>query len=391
MSPDPSAPRDDAASAVDAPPASTAVPMIDWRLAESTALKLMPSRPTTHADEAYEVVAGLRRAAVEAEQPIADVTQMEPVVPLAPVRVVDRATWARLNIADMAAVLEPLVAVLREKRRREGRSGDDGAADDASPSGHAVVTAIGSRATGFQVGSLMAFVGTKVLGQHELFTPADRAAQLLLVAPNVLLAERNLGVDPASFRRWVCLHEQTHRVQLAAVPWLREHIERDLHRFFTAADTDTPLGERLSGMVGSVGSAIRGSGGSSMIEAVQTPEQRDILDRLVALMTLLEGHADWAMDAVGEDVVPGLADVRSRFEKRRAGGGTFDQVLRRLFGLDAKLAQYRDGAAFVRNVVDLVGVEGLNAAWSSAEALPMREEIADARRWADRVLTGSSA
>jgi coenzyme F420 biosynthesis associated uncharacterized protein len=125
-----------------------------------------------------------------------------------------------------------------------------------------------------------------------------------------------------------------------------------------------------------------------LLEAVQTPEQREILDRLVALMTLLEGHADWAMDAVGEDVVPGLAEVRARFEKRRDGVGALDQVLRRLFGLDAKLAQYRDGAAFVRGVVELVGVEGLNAAWTSAETLPMREEITDPRRWVDRVHAG---
>jgi coenzyme F420 biosynthesis associated uncharacterized protein len=128
-----------------------------------------------------------------------------------------------------------------------------------------------------------------------------------------------------------------------------------------------------------------------LIEAVQTPEQREILDRLVALMTLLEGHADWAMDAVGDEVVPGLAEVRARFEKRRQGSGGLDGVLRRLFGLDAKLAQYREGAGFVRGVIELVGVEGLNAVWTSADTLPMREEIADPRRWADRVHVGTAS
>jgi coenzyme F420 biosynthesis associated uncharacterized protein len=371
-----------------ADPAST----IDWRLAESTALRLLPNGPSATPEEAHEVVEGLRAAAVEAVSPIAEVTQLEPTVAKAPVQVVDRAMWARLNVEDMASALVPLIATMRARRASVD---DDALPDDLDGAGkrgtstsNAVVGAIGSRATGFQVGSLLAFVGTKVLGQHELFTPEGRPPRLLLVAPNVLIAERNLGVDPTAFRRWVCLHEETHRVQLATVPWLRERIEADLQSFFDASEVDGAFRERVGAVVSSIGGAVRGEHGRSLLEAVQTPEQREILDRLVALMTLLEGHADWAMDAVGEDVVPGLAEVRARFEKRRDGVGALDQVLRRLFGLDAKLAQYRDGAAFVRSAVELVGVEGLNAAWTSAETLPMREEINDPRRWVDRVHAG---
>jgi coenzyme F420 biosynthesis associated uncharacterized protein len=371
-----------------ADPAST----IDWRLAESTALRLLPNGPSATPQEAQEVVEGLRAAALEAEGPIAEVTALQPLVPKAPVQVVDRAVWARLNVEDMASTLVPLIATMRARRvRTETESvdtdGDTGGRRGAGASS-AMVGAIGSRATGFQVGSLLAFVGTKVLGQHELFTPEGRDPRLLLVAPNVLIAERNLGVDPRAFRRWICLHEETHRVQLAAVPWLRDRIEADLQRFFDASDAEGAFRERVGAVVSSIGGAVRGEHGRSLLEAVQTPEQREILDRLVALMTLLEGHADWAMDAVGEDVVPGLTQVRSRFEKRRDGVGALDQVLRRLFGLDAKLAQYREGAAFVREVVELVGIEGLNAAWTSAETLPMREEITDPRRWVDRVHAG---
>jgi coenzyme F420 biosynthesis associated uncharacterized protein len=238
---------------------------------------------------------------------------------------------------------------------------------------------------------LLAYLGTKVLGQHEVFTPEGRAPSLLLVAPNILVAERTLGVDPTAFRLWVCLHEETHRLQLSVAPWLPAHIAADLERFFAATDTDPAARDRVGAVVAAATRAVRGEHGPSLLEAVQTPEQRDILDRLVALMSLLEGHADWAMDAVGDDVVPGVADVRQRFEQRRKGSGALDQALRRLFGLDAKLAQYREGAAFVRGVVELVGVEGLNAAWTSAETLPMREEIAEPRRWVERVHAGSAS
>jgi coenzyme F420 biosynthesis associated uncharacterized protein len=376
---------------------TTAAPLVDWRLAESTALRLLPAGAISPA-EAQEVVDGLRVAAVEAEQPIADVTELEPVGPKAAVRVVDRPTWARSNLIGLEVALAPIADVLRERRRAAGEGAAEDEVDPASGAGEpsagrasAVVSAIGSRATGFQVGSLLAFVGTKVLGQHELFTAAGTPPRLLLVAPNVVTAERTMGVEPWVFRRWVCLHEETHRVQLATAPWLRTHFETELARFFASAELDAPLGERLAALVAQVSGAVRGQARSSLLDAVQTPEQKEILDRLVGLMSLLEGHADWAMDAVGEAVVPGLADVRARFEQRRKGGGGLDQVLRRLFSLDAKLAQYRDGAAFVRGVIELVGVEGLNAAFTSAETLPMREEIADPRRWADRVHAGAAS
>jgi putative hydrolase len=416
MAPDPTPTRD---------PHAAASSMIDWRLAESTAQRLLPNGPAASPDQAHDVVEGLRRAAVEAEQPIADVTRMQVDVPKAPVIVIDRAAWVTANVEGLQAALAPLTDVLLDRRRRKATAAPDGegahdvisldATRDADPfpddrdttsaaahvgtralkragdASNAVVGAIGSRATGFQVGSLLAFVGTKVLGQHELFVPDARSPRLLLIAPNVLSAERSMGVDPTAFRRWICLHEETHRVQLAAVPWLPGQIEADLRKFFEAADTESGLSDRLGSVVASATGAVRGDSARSLLDAVQTPEQRAILDRLVALMTLLEGHADWAMDAVGEDVVPGLAEVRTRFEQRRGGGGALDQALRRLFGLDAKLAQYRDGAAFVREVVALVGVEGLNAAWTSADTLPMREEIAAPRRWVDRVHTGTSS
>jgi len=376
--------------------------MIDWGLAEGTALRLLPNGPAATQQDAEEMVASLYAAARTAEEHIGGVTRMTPLVPMAPVIVVDRARWTEANIEGFRAAITPLMDAMRERRRhRESESLDDsvdaqGTSVDGDPgdssasaisgAGSAVVNAIGSRATAFQVGTLLAFVGTKVLGQHELFTAPGVQPRLLLVAPNMLVAERNLGVDPHAFRLWVCLHEQTHRVQLASVPWLRDHIESNLQAFLDAADLDsTRLRERLGSIVSSIGSSVRGESGRSLLDAVQTPEQREILDRLVALMTLLEGHADWAMDEVGDDVVPGVAEVRERFEQRRDGVGALDQVLRRLFGLDQKLAQYRDGAAFVRAVVGLVGVEGLNEVWTSADTLPMRNEIADPALWVQRV------
>ena len=127
----------------------------------------------------------------------------------------------------------------------------------------------------------------------------------------------------------------------------------------------------------------RDSGG--LIDLIQTEEQREILDRLTALMSLLEGHADVVMDAVGPRVVPSVDVIRARFDQRRQQAGTLDGALRRLLGLDAKLRQYVEGAAFVRAVVDTVGMAGFNAVWSGPEALPRAAEIGDPQSWVRRV------
>ncbi len=83
-----------------------------------------------------------------------------------------------------------------------------------------------------------------------------------------------------------------------------------------------------------------------------------------------------------------MAGIRARFDQRRKGVGTLDRMLRKLLGLDAKMAQYRDGAVFVRAVVDKVGMDDFNAVWQSPDHLPSKAEIHDPHAWIARVLQG---
>ena len=102
----------------------------------------------------------------------------------------------------------------------------------------------------------------------------------------------------------------------------------------------------------------------------------------MALMTLLEGHADHVMDAVGPTVVPSVAAIRASFtERRKRTKGPIDRLLRALLGMDMKLAQYVKGGAFVGAVVDQVGMAAFNAVWTSPDTLPTRAEIADPAAW----------
>jgi len=354
------------------------VRLIDWDLATATATRLAPRGPRVTRDEAFGAVRQLRALAVEAEGHVAAFTGMAAPHPHEPASVVDRTGWIQGNVGGFEVVLQPLL--------------DRMAARQAVKMGGPVVSAIGSRITGTQVGLLLAYLSGKVLGQYELFLPPEnghaRLGRLSLVAPNIVAAERQLGADPRDFRLWVCVHEVTHRTQFTAVPWLRSHMQDEISAFLLASDLDPAA---MLGRLRGIADAVRGRGGAdaqgmSLLEAVQSPEQRAILNRLTAVMTLLEGHGEYVMNGVGPDVIPSVDEIGRKFSERRRGQNPADRLVRKLFGLDMKARQYAEGAAFVRAVVDDAGMASFNRVWTSPNTLPTRAEIANPALWMARVL-----
>ena len=341
--------------------------MIDWDVAISTGVRWARPGPQVSLGEARAVVAELRALADQVSEPV-----------------VDRPGWIRANVDGFRVVLDPLAERLRER---------------GNAPGGAVVTAVGSRVTGVQAGLILAYLSGRVLGQYELFLPPDPsspngvapAGRLTLVAPNIVMVERELGVNPHDFRRWVCLHEETHRTQFTSVPWLRGYVQEQMSEFLLASDLDpaTILG-RLRSAADAVAGAVRDGGGDSVLEAIQSPRQREILDRLTSVMTLVEGHGDYVMDAVGPQVVPSVEQIRERFNERRGTGGRMERTLRRILGIDLKMKQYAQGSHFVKAVVEEAGMATFNKVWTSPQTLPTKDEFVHPELWLDRVGRGGA-
>lgn len=342
--------------------------LVDWELARSTAARLIPAGPTTTREAARQAVTDMREKASIAEAHVITYTGLIPRDPVPEVVVIDRQTWANSIISGMEHTIEPLL-----QRLIEGKTSSGG------------VGKVGRTVTGVQVGTAVSWLATRVLGQYDVLRPGGEE-RLMLVAPNIVSAERALKVDAGDFRLWVALHEQTHRLQFCAVPWMRDHFHSLVAELGETARLDTnDLGARLTAASAALVGAIKGKPGPPLIEVLQGPAARETLDKIVAFMSLLEGHADQVMDAIGPDVVPSVASIRTKFEKRRTDAGIIDRVVKSLLGMDAKLAQYRDGGAFVRTVVDKVGIEGFNTVWEKAENIPTRAEIAEPELWLERV------
>lgn len=345
---------------------STSGSYIDWRFARSSGRRLTTAGPRLTASQMTDVVAELRDAAARAHDPVAQTAGLVTSADHGPVHVVDRSSWIDVNVASLEGMISPVVDKITARR-------------SAGP----VARAVTAKVSGGELGGLMAFMSTKVLGQYDL--APEGTPSLMLVAPNIVQTEQDLGVDVHDFRLWVCLHEETHRVQFTAVPWLREHVvgqARDL--LVEMAPDPDELAQRIGELAKRLPEVFK-EGSMGLGDLLATPEQRARMAQLTAVMSLLEGHADVVMDDVGPQVVPSVELIRKRFGDRRAGLGNVDRLLRRLMGLEAKMRQYRDGAAFVRGVQHKVGVEGFNAVWEGPQNLPTPQEIQSPQLWVERV------
>jgi coenzyme F420 biosynthesis associated uncharacterized protein len=343
--------------------------MVDWEAAAALGERLVPAGPDVGAREADEAVAELAAAAAAAVAPVREASGLTADPALHTTAIVDRPQWIRSNIDGMARMLAPVA---------------DRLADRPAPGWAADLTA---KAAAVEVGAALSWVATKVLGQYEALTAPGEPGRLLLVAPNIVATERQLQVPARDFRMWVALHEETHRVQFGAVDWLEGYFRAELDSFLADINlTNAEAAKRLGAVVVAVVRVLGGAPGATIIDAVQSPQQREVFLRLTAFMSLLEGHADYVMDAAGPEVVPALPTIRERFERRRRNPSPGDGLMRRLLGMDAKLRQYSDGRRFVTEVVAAEGVAGFNRVWQSPDTLPRTGEIAQPRLWLNRVL-----
>lgn len=354
---------------------------VDWNLAATVGNRLARPEPAATEYTRRQAIDQLAESARAAEVPVREVTGLIEGGEIPEARIINRSQWIRSAARSMQAMT--------------------GGGDRRDAGGSVKPSAITGSIAGVQTGAVLAFVSSGILGQYDPFAPggldepSGDGGELLLVYPNVIAVERQLRVNPADFRMWVCLHEVTHRVQFRANPWLAGHMTGALAVLTEGATDDVVQ------VVGRLAAHVRGSrdypksddaqsnptGILGLLRALQAEPQRKALDQLLVLGTLLEGHAEHVMDAVGPAVVPSVASIRRRFDQRRQRKQPpLQRLMRALLGIDAKMNQYTRGKAFVDEVVSKVGMQRFNTIWTDAESLPLPSEIDEPWRWIERRL-----
>jgi coenzyme F420 biosynthesis associated uncharacterized protein len=345
--------------------------VIDWILAEKIAGYVAGSGDAAPPQSDLAALAG------EAERRVVAYTGLEPSRPLPPPEGVDRREWVRANVSAMRRMLDPVL-------ERAGAG--------LGPLRPAVQLAVSVMVTS-EVGVVLGYLGQRVLGQYELVlldeSPADRPPRLLFVLPNLGAAVKAFSAPEDEFMTWVALHEVTHAVQFAGVPWLQGHVASLVRELLKSAELriDTPRKLRLpgTGEIKRVAGAVRSG---DLISIFTTEAERDTLDRVQSVMAVIEGHAEHVMDAVAPDLLPSLPSLRAALDRRRKSQSGLSRLLAKVLGLELKLRQYEQGKFFCDAIVRAGGTEALVHVFSGPEALPTLAELTDPPAWLARVGLG---
>lgn len=340
---------------------------IDWDTASSVAGRFSGEYPL--AGTYHE-----RRFALDAPSYVARASELVAqetglALPGAPdVQVVSRADWVDTNVRAFTQLLAPLRDAI-----------DEG--ETSSSSG------IGSKIMGAELGAVLGFLSKRVLGQYELVLPSGDDAigdSVFFVGANVLSMERQHEFRPSHFRFWVALHECAHRAQFKGVPWMRDY-------FLSLVDDLVADGAKESGRLSRIAADVRTAldndedpiGDAGILGLLASHDQRGVLDRVQALMSLLEGHGHVVMDRIGEREIVDVRRMSSVLTQRRKDPK--NAAMLRFIGMEMKMKQYELGAAFIREVERRASWDALSMAWESPNALPTLEEIEEPTSWLNRM------
>lgn len=350
--------------------------LVDWDLAERIAVRASGNEPFADSYLADSLEPDFAELTVQAEELVTAETGLRSLSGPARAAVTDRAGWVHANIASFQRILAPVTDKMG--KRVSGPS--------------AVVM---RSASALEVGLLLGWMSGRVLGQYDLLVAADPDSPdtaedqdvVYYVGPNVLAIEKRFGFPPREFRLWLALHEVTHRAQFTGVPWMREHYLALIDKMLSSAELD-PV--KLLGALKRAADEFR-AGRSPLAEGgvahlLATPEQRDVLDQIGGLMSLLEGHGDITMNRAGIGHVPSADRFARVLQQRRTNVNPVQKVVQRVLGLEAKLNQYQQGEEFIEEIERLGnGKDAIAPVWRGATWLPTMSEIREPQEWVERV------
>lgn len=340
--------------------------LADWSVAHQVADRVAGPGPVLGSVERARLREDFGELVPQAERLVADFSGLHPTGHPARPWVMSRSEWLGQNLRSFQTVLRPIA------ERAPTRS--DGAG-----------TALRRKVLGAEVGALLGYVSRKVLGQFDLFVPPDDEGTIYFVGPNITGIERQHQFPERDFRLWISLHEVAHRLQFGGVPWLRGYVTGMAEDYLRSMDLDV---KALVEVVRRAADEARAGNldwrGAGWVVLLMTPEQRSMFARMQAVMTLLEGHGNYLMDAVGEGWVGERSRFRTTLRERRKSRG-LERSFQRAIGFDQKARQYDHGERFVARAVDLAGMEGFNRVWAGPANLPTIDELARPDDWVARV------
>ena len=346
--------------------------LVSWAVAERVALRVSLNQPSLTPKQLFNLSADFEEFTTQAEELVHRLTNMPNLPEPARARVIDRPSWVRTNLASFERVLAPMLAQSNRPRLPEP------------------IATVARTMAGTELGLALGWMSSRVLGQYDMLV-ADKATlashdAIYYIGPNIISLEQKFSFPPRQFRLWLALHEVTHRYQFLTVPWLADYFFSLVSESLSVMTIDR--GQMLEGIKRSISELLAGNnplGNTGLIGLVTGPEQRLTIERLQALMSLLEGYGDVVMNEAGKNIIPDASFFDKVLKERRYSARGLMRLAQQLTGLEAKLKQYEQGERFVMEVLEHGGNTLLKKVWEAPEHLPTLVELLEPPRWIERM------
>ena len=351
---------------------------IDWDVARRVANRVGGREPFSESYHSASLERDFLELTSQAEELVAATTGLRSLSGPARARVADRSLWVDANVASFQRLMRPLLQKLGPK------------------TGASRFSPVTSKVSGAELGLMLGWMSTRVLGQYDLLVVEDERPEdqdiVYYVGPNVLALEKRYAFAPREFRLWLAIHEVTHRAQFTGIPWLRGHFLGLVDELLAGVDPDP---QRLLAAINDVLEKKRNGvdplADGGVMGILATPEQRVALDKVAGMMSLLEGHGDVTMDRASKGLVPSADRFGRVLRQRRQQSRGIVRFLQRLAGIEAKIQQYAQGEAFISSVEEVGGPELLARAWEGPDNLPTIAEIRAPELWLARMQVPAGA
>jgi putative hydrolase len=356
---------------------------VNWELARQVGIA-MASWGTEDPAPTDEDRRGLEDTVRAAELHVAEFTGLPQPADVAPVEALRRGQWVEVTIGSLKELVEPAATRMGEVFTRAQQ--EENVPPEAAEMAGAMMGQLAPLLLGAQVGTVLGYLGQRVLGQYDLAIPHPGAGTLRFVVPNIAKFEREWSIPPVEFRAWVALHEVAHRFQFAG-PWTRRHFVDVVRDYLSTLEFDLAgLQERLGRLDYGNPEALQQlfQSEEGLLGPVVDDEQRLKLGRIQAFMAAAEGHGEHVSERVGSRLLGTHARIQEAVRRNREAEAT-DPVFERLLGIEMKREQYRLGKSFCDRVVELTDEATLGLMWDSAEALPSMPELEEPRLWLARM------
>jgi coenzyme F420 biosynthesis associated uncharacterized protein len=287
----------------------------------------------------------------------------------------DRSQWVDANLTTLRRLLKPVGEKVAARKTWQ----QPGPMPALARQSTQALTAV-------QAGALLGYVGQRVLGQYDLPLPGpDAEGRVFYVVPNIVGTERKHGFRPGDFRLWIALHETAHRRQFRGVAWLPDHLQGLIDEFLSSVEVDEEAIRRLGRRAQALARKVVAGESVELMDFLVSPEQRVVVDRMQATMSVLEGHGEFVMHQLGRRMVPDHDRMHRVLHERRLTPGRTDRVLQQVLGLRQKLDQYALGERFVHRLHDAGGMALVNRVFEEPANLPTLDEVRAPTRWLERV------